>query len=982
MKKIYLLIILFLPAAFSYAQSTIQGVVSDAQTGSPLEGVSVTVAGTALGTFTNASGQYSINAPAQSTLEFSLIDFITRSIPVAGNAEINVLLQLSARNLREVVVVGYTTQTRRQATSSVTKVGGDVVKDQPIGSFEQLLQGRSPGLLIQSQSGQPGSAAAVTIRGKGSVLGSTQPLYIMDGVQITAADFQGINPADIESYSVLKDAMGTAQYGSRGANGVIVITTKRGRNQKAQVSYDTQYGVGQLPDNKLRLMTSAEKIDYELNYDRPDGRNPHGWTPEEADSLSKVQSNLRETLFRRSVTTQHQLSVEGGTDKTRYFVSGSLFNQEGVVITTGLKRYTGRVNLDHNFGNFKLGLNTYIGSSVFSNTNENDEYIGSPLNALRWANPYVTPYLPDGSYNEIDLDLQGQPNAVKELVENPAKNRQLKLIGSINLEYRFPQLKGLSARTNYGIDHSADENEFYFDRSTYQGSQQTGSQGSFGKGFLRNTRHTVTTSLSYSGSKGNSRYSVSLFNEVIKRKASNFGFTGYGLVGPFKNGAGITPGTSTNGYIPGVASVESENAIVSYFALGDYSLKDKYFLTGTVRRDGSSRLAEGNKWTTFGAVGLSWVVSSEKFMEKSSWISSLKLKASYGSSANQGVGDDYEAREQFGSITYNGIGGLILTNLKKGNLSWEVRRSLNTGIEYGLFKNRVSGSVEYYNSRTTGLFLNRQISGTNGTNAILTNMGKLENKGIEVSLNVGVVESKSFNWTIGGNFTYNKNTILQLDGADENANVNTLSINRIGEAANSIYLVRYAGVDASTGDALYYKKDGSLTTEYDPNDKVIVGKYDPPYFGGINTTLQFKNIEASLLFTYSFGNKIFNVDRINVENPSYYVSNVSSELLTEWRNVGDVTNIPSPFSDFQPNTTRFLEDGRYWRMRNVTVSYRFNSFRLGKHQITGARVFVQGQNLLTWSEFRGYDPEVASGIMTGAQYPALKAITFGANVTF
>lgn len=982
MKKIYLVVISALFSITGVCQENITGTVTNAQNGQPLEGVSVTVTGSAMGTFTDKSGAYSITVPKGATLEFSLLDFTTRRIPASLGPQIDVALSVMERNLREVVVVGYTTQTRRQATSSVTRVGGDEVKDQPIGSFEQLLQGRSPGLLIQSQSGQPGSAAAVTIRGKGSVLGSTQPLYIMDGVQISAADFQGINPADIESYNVLKDAMGTAQYGSRGANGVIVITTKRGRNQKAKVSYDVQYGIGELPENKLKLMSSAEKIDYELNYDRPDGTNPNGWTPEEADSLSKVKSNLRETLFRRSTTVQHQLSVEGGTDKTRFFISGSLFNQEGVVITTGLKRYTGRVNLDHNFGNFRLGVNAYIGSSVFSNTNENDEFIGSPLNALRWANPYVTPYLPDGSYNEADLDLQGQPNAVKELVENPVKNRQLKLIGSLSLEYKFPQIKGLSAKTNYGIDHSGDENEFYFDRTTYQGQQQTGSNGSFGKGYLRNTRHTLTTSVSYTGEAGDNKYTISVFNELINRKASTFGFTGYGLVGPFKNGSGITPGTSTNGYIPGVASNESENAILSYFAIGDYSFRNKYFITGTVRRDGSSRLAADNKWATFGAGGVSWLLSSEKFMEKARWINSLKLKASYGSSANQGVGDDYEAREQFGPISYNGVGGLILTNLKKGNLTWEVRRSLNTGIEFGLFNNRVEGSVEFYNSKTVGLFLNRQISGTNGTNAVLTNLGQLRNQGVEVALNLGIIQSKSVNWSIGGNFTYNKNTVLQLDGTNENADVNTFSINRIGEAANSIYLVRYAGVDASTGQALYYTKDGALTTTYDPNDKVIVGKYDPPYFGGINSNISYKNFEASVLVTYSFGNDIFNVDRINVENPAYYVSNVSRELLTEWQNPGDVTNIPSPFNDFQPYTTRFLENGRYWRLRNITFSYRVNSFRVGKHQLSGARFFIQGQNLVTWSNFRGYDPEIATGVLTGAQYPALKAVTIGANVTF
>ena len=982
MKKIAFVIIIIINSFSLLAQKTVTGTVTDAQDGTPLSGVNVSINGGSKGATTNAAGRYALEVPDNAVLLFTRVGYSDLSLNAGTNTVLDVSLQLIRKNLQEVVITGYNIQTRRQSVSSISKVSGDDVKSQPIGSFEQLLEGKSPGILIQSQSGQPGSAATVTIRGKGSVLGSTDPLYILDGVQITSSDFQSINPSDIETYNVLKDAMGTAQYGSRGANGVIVITTKRGSNQKTRINYDVQYGKAELPNNKLQLMSSAEKINYELNYDRPDGMNPNGWSPEEADSLSKVNGNLKDALFRKGTTVQHQLSISGGNEKTKFFASGSVFDQQGVVITTGLKRVTGRINLDHNIGNFRIGINTYIGSSKFTNTNENDQFIGSPLNAIRWANPYVTPFLPDGSYNELDLLLQGQPNAVKELVENPVSNKQLKLVGGLNLEYRFPLIKGLSARTNWGIDYTENENQQYFDRSTYQGSQQTGGQGSFGQNSTKTNRQTITTSVNYTKQSGDHRYNISLFNEIVKRKFSGFGFTGFGLIGPFKNGAGITPGTSSNGFIPVVTSTETENAILSYFAIGDYSYRNKYFISATVRRDGSSRLADDNKWTTFGAVGASWLLSSENFMSNSKFISDLKLKASYGSSANQGVGDDYEAKEQFGPALYNGIGGLILTNLKKGNLTWEVRRSFNAGIDFGVLKNRVTGSVEFYNANTVGLYLNRQISGTNGVNTILTNLGKLQNRGIEVALNITPVQTKNLTWNIGGNFTYNRNRILALDGTNENVNAAANSINRVGESANSVYVVRYAGVDPATGDALYYTKDGKgITHQYDPNDKVIVGKYDPPYFGGFNTSINLRGIEASFLFTYSFGNKIFNIDRVNVENPTYYVSNISRDLLTEWQHPGDITNIPSPFNDFQPNTTRFVEDGGYVRLRNITLSYTPALVMLGKYKVNTIRFFVQAQNLYTWSKFKGYDPEIASGVLTGAQYPALKAITVGMNLS-
>ena len=801
MKNLTLAIIMISSFLRVSAQRNVSGTVKDGQDNSPLSNVSISINDSKSGSFTNAAGKYSIQVPDKAILLFTRVGYTDVHLNAGSATILDVTMQAIRKNLQKVVVTGYNTQTRRQSTSSISRVSGDDVKSQPFGSFEQLLQGRATGILIQSQSGQPGSAATVTIRGKGSVLGSTDPLYILDGVQITSSDFQSVNPSDIETYNVLKDATGTAQYGSRGANGVIVITTKRGSNQKTKISYDFQYGIGELPKNKLELMTSAEKIDYELNYDRPDGMNPNGWSPEEADSLSKVDGNLKDALFRKSITTQHQLSLAGGNEKTRFFISGSIFDQQGVVISTGLKRVTGRINLDHAVGNFRIGLNTYAGSSKFTNTNENDQFIGSPLNAVRWANPYVTPYLPGGSYNELDLLLQGQPNAVKELLENPGGNQQLKLVGGLSVEYKFPTIKGLSAKTNIGIDYTENENNQYFDRSTYQGSQQTGSQGSFGQNTTKTDRQTITTSLNYTKQVRDSRFNISLFNEVVKRKFSGFGYTGFGLIGPFKNGAGITPGTFSNGFIPVVTSTETKNAILSYFAIADYSYKNKYFLSGTVRRDGSSRLADDNKWTTFGAIGGSWVVSSEKFLSSSKLISDLKLKASYGSSANQGVGDDYEAKEQFGPASYNGVGGLILTNLKKDNLTWEVRRTFNAGVDFGLLKNRITGTVEIYNSNTVGLYLNRQISGTNGVNTILTNLGKLQNKGVEVLLNFIPVQTREYYLEcIGGNFTYNKNKILQLDGSNENIDasgtVDQLTV--MGEAANAAYLVRYAGVDPAT----------------------------------------------------------------------------------------------------------------------------------------------------------------------------------------
>jgi TonB-dependent starch-binding outer membrane protein SusC len=981
MKRLFLLSALMITLlSNARAQREVTGRVTDSRDGTALAGASVTVKNKSTGTSTDQDGRFKIEAAATDILIFTSIGFADQELR-ASSATINVVLQFADRgNLREVIITGYTVQSRREATASVGKVSGAEVKFQPIASFDQLLQGKTPGVLIQSQSGQPGAAASnITIRGKGSVLASTQPLFIVDGIQVTGADFQSINPADIESYNILKDAVATSQYGSRGANGVIVVTTRRGADAKTRITYDFQYGIGRLPENKLKLMTSAEKINFELNYDHPYGMNFFGWTPEEADSLSKVNGDWEKVMFRKAKTQQHVLSVTGGNEKTKFFISGSVFDQEGTVVATALKRYTGRLNIDHTVNNLKIGLSTFVGSSKLTNTNENDQFIGSPLNAIRWANPYVTPYLPDGTFNGLDLILQGQPNALKELLLNPSNNNQLKGLAAANLEYKFPFLKGLSVRTNWGVDYTNDDNTRYIDKTTYLGSQQTGTQGSFSHASTKRVRYTGTTSLSYGKQVDDHNFRVSVFNEYVDRRTTTFGYTGFGLIGLFGNGADITPGTPSNGYIPTVADGYTEQSLLSWFAIGDYSYKNKYFLNASVRRDGSSRLAEGNKWVNYGGIGLGWLVSAEDFMKNSKVISELKLKASYGSAGNENVGNSYEARELFGGITYNGKGGLVLTNFEKPDLSWEVRKTANVGVEFGLLKDRITGSVDVYNADTKGLYLNRQLSGTNGVNSILTNLGKLRNRGIEVSINADIIKKKDFNWQVGFNHTYNKSEILALDGTNEN--ITGFNINRVGEKLNSIYLVRYAGVDPANGDALYYKADGKTTTNvYDPNDKVIVGTFDPPQFGAFSTLVNYKGIELSAQFTYMWGHKIYNNDRQNVENPAYVISNVSADLLHEWQAPGDITDIPSPFNDFQAATTRFLEDGKFLRLRNISLSYEVPAILLNKAKISGVRFFVQGQNLVTWSKFKGYDPEVATGSLGGSQYPLLKTITFGVSL--
>ena len=379
-------------------------------------------------------------------------------------------------------------------------------------------------------------------------------------------------------------------------------------------------------------------------------------------------------------------------------------------------------------------------------------------------------------------------------------------------------------------------------------------------------------------------------------------------------------------------------------------------------------------------VGLSWIISEEGFLQGATgWLNELKYKVSYGSVGNQfGIGN-FASRELYGPTVYAGQGGLLLANLPNPDLRWEKKLMFNTGLEFTLFAGRLGGTVEYYNNTTKDLFLDRQLSRTSGFTSINTNLGRLQNQGIEASLTGTVVRMKDFSWSISLNHTYNKNKIVEQPGQPEN--ISGIYINKEGERANSIYIVRYAGVDAQTGDALYYKLDGKTTTNiYDPSDAVIVGTIDPPHFGGASTTINFKGIELDVLFTYAKGSVVYNNDRFNVEYPGYWYSRLATSLLREWQTPGQVTDIPSPFNDFHEETTRFVEETDHIRLRNVMLSYNLPSSLLSRVKITSLRIFAQGQNLKVWHNFQGYDPEVTTGILGGAQYPQLKTITVGLNL--
>jgi TonB-dependent starch-binding outer membrane protein SusC len=973
----------------AFAQErTVSGKVTSMEDGGGLPGVNVMLKGSNIGTTTDLNGSYRISIPsAGGVLIFSFIGLATEEVNVGSRSIIDVSMKNDLKQLSEVVVTGYATQTQREVVGSVTAINARTISEMPMATFDQALQGRAPGVLIQAQSGQPGAAANVLIRGRGSVLGSNNPLFILDGIEISAGDFATLNQNDFESISVLKDAISTSQYGSRGANGVIVITTKKGQTGKAKLNYDVQTGFSRAPINRLELMNSAEKLEYELA-----NGNPYDWTPAELEDLKKIETNWEDVFFKVGRTTNHTLSVSGASDKTSYFLSGAVLDQSGTVPTTGLKRYTGRANLESSAGDFTFGVNSSLGFSNFTNTSESNTGIATPLNAIRWTNPYEKPYVDDEKTIFTEM-VSGQPNALQELLSNRNLRGQLKGVGNVYVNYSVPFVKGLSLRTNWGADYTSNESSRFVDPTTYSGQFALGNKGSFSRVYGKRFRYTGTTSATYATSFGSDHtLSVALFNEVVKSNANSFFFTGYGMGGPFQNESGITPGNATNGFIPAVGGnagdgndlsfeVGGESALLSYFTMINYGFKDRYFISAGVRRDGSSRFGANKRYANFGSIGFSWIVSDEAFLSslKGSILNELKLKVSYGSSGNQAGIGSFQARELYSRSVYNGISGLGQFQLANPELQWERKTIFNSGIEATTFNGRIKTTVEFYNSLTTDLFLPRQLSRTTGYSSITSNIGELQNRGVEFLLEGDLIKAGGFSWSANASLTYNKNEVKKLVG-DQKEIISGLTVNRVGEQMNSLYLVRYVGVNPQNGNAQYLNKDGELTETYSAADRVIVGSFETPFFGGFGSTLRFKGLELNGFFSFVKGNQVFNNDRVNVEDPSYLWDNLSRDLLNEWRTPGQVTNIPRSSQQMRSGTTRFVENGDFLRLRNISLSYSLPKSLLSNISVNSLRFFAQGQNLLTWTQFRGFDPEIATGSLTGAQYPALRTVTFGVNV--
>ncbi len=1015
MRKIALFVAVCIAITINATAQTkqITGKVVDGK-GNGLEGASIRAVGEKTAAVTLQDGSFKLSVPVNGkTIVVSYVGYndVTMNI---GSGNVTVVINENQKQLNEVVITGYKTVSKREFGGAATVINAENVKSIPIASFDQMLQGQAPGVVSKATSGQPGASGSIQIRGRGTLVqGATEPLYVIDGIRVAATDFALINPNDIETFNILKDAASAGIYGSEGANGVIVITTKKGKSGKPKFEVEGFMGWSSLPAFRdYRLMNTAEKVEYELRRNAllpaASRSSMSFYSPTELDSIRKINTNWEDLLTQTGKTQNVSASASGGADKFRYYASVNYFKQEGTIKRTLFDRITARINLNQDAGNFSFGLNTTGTYSNFSNTAEQNTSIQSPLNGLQWSNPYEQEfvrgrYTAAGNFTTAGLlptDITRprvtetfQPIPTTDLNWNNYGAKQTRILAGGNVDYRVPFLKGLTARMVYGIDYRQYEDQRFVDRRTNtSGSNPRPTSGafsnfrtnSFARDYTYRQRVTNTWSLNYNKKIGFHSLDVSGNYETIDVSGSNTGNTTFSIITPFQNEAGATINADL---LPRVRSGGFKQTLQSYFATAAYGFKNRYFVSANYRNDASSAFGANNRNSDFVSGSLSWIVSDESFFNRlKSVFGSLKYKVSYGTVGNSFVLGSYASQGTVvANRTYNATAGNLVTVLANPDLQWEVREKFNTGIEFSMLNNKLVGSFDYYNETSKDLLSQKEISLSNGFSAVNANVASVRNSGFEFIFNYKAISTKDFNLSLTGNFTYNKNEILSLpDGKDTLISlVGGLPMARIvGQPMNQLFLVDYVGVNPANGAAQYRKLNGTITENFDPNDRRAQGITDPKYFGGFGFTADYKGFALTTQFSYMIGMRIYNNERNNLENPDYFYDNMNQDLLRgEWQKPGDLASIPSPGNLYQGETTRFIENNSFLRLRNIMLSYSLPKIVTDRLKMSNIMLYVSGTNLFTATKYRGRDPESATQIATqGAQYPALKTIQAGIRV--
>lgn len=977
MKRLFLGVVFLaiLSVQLIMAQSfVIKGRVVSKTDGMPLIGVSVLQKGTTNGVVTDIDGNYLVRIQgADAMLRFSYIGMQSQEFKVTAQTDVlNVTLFDNTEMVDEVVVVAYGVRKKGTIAGSVSTVKSEKLENVPAAGFDQALQGQTPGLMVVSGSGEPSAAATFQIRGTNSINSGTSPLFILDGVPISSSDFNTISPSDIESISVLKDASSTSIYGARAANGVVVITTKRGRSTDgAKVTFRAQYGFSQLTRSKWNMMNTDERIQYEKEIGLDAGKD--------YAVLSRTNVNWLDEVFNSNAPLQnYELSVNGATDKTNYFVSGSFFDQDGITTGSTFRRYNMRANVENRATKWlRLGTNSMFAYDETEQAEAGNGYaLNAPIPAARFMLPYWNPYREDGSLASInDGSWAGTgENPLEWMANNPVKYKKYKVMSTLFAEATL--LGGLTIRSQFGVDFSH-QSAFMQSFPSYKPNNL---QGSAGRSSTDMLNLTITNTANY-------RFmlkDIHSFNVMIGQEGVDFRQEGFTVTTRGQNNdflTNVTSGTRATSW----SDVTASYAYVSFFGRGEYNYDDRYYADFSVRTDGSSRFGVDGRWATFWSVGLMWNLRKEKFMQKYDWLTNVQITFSTGTSGNSTIPNYDHLALVSGGLDYMGEAGIAASQRGNEKLGWEQLWTTNIGLHLGLFS-RINFDFEFYNKRTSNMLMEVPVSyADGGYSSRWDNVGVMVNRGVELSLNADIIRIKDFSWNVNANVSYNKNELKELyNGADEYVVGTTASKLTVGHSVSEFYMNRYAGVNPANGDALWYTKDGEVTTELRESDKVMTGKsFIAPWQGGFGTTLAWKGWSLNTQFSWMADRWIYNNDRYMEEsNGQFSMYNQSKRLLYDrWKKPGDVTDIPR-HGVYAQHDTRFLEDASFLRLKNLMLSYSFPQTWLKKTKfISSARLYGQAQNLLTFTKFTGLDPETNAN-MYQAAYPMSRQFSFGLDITF
>ena len=959
----------------TFAQSfSVKGRVTSIEDGEGMISLTIMQKGTANGVVTDFDGNYDIqlNGVREATLVFTYVGYETQEhVVTAATKELNVVMEPEQVAMEEVVVVAYGVRKKGTIAGSVATVKAEKLENIPAGGFDQALQGQTPGMTVISNSGEPSKAATFQIRGTNSINSGTSPLFILDGVPITSADFNAISPNDIESINVLKDASSTSIYGARAANGVVVITTKRGTStEKVDVTFRTQQGFSNLAHGNWNLMNTAERIAFEKEIGLDYGQD--------YELLSQTDVNWLDVVFNDRARLQgYDLSISHATDKLNYFVSGGMYDQQGIAQGSTFLRYNMRANADVRVAPWlKLGTNTMLTYEEVQQADDGEYALYTPISACRFMLPYWNPYKEDGSYATIkDGSWNGTTyNPLVWMDNNPLLNKKYKALSVFYAEATV--LKNITLRTQFGVDYT----QSTADMKSYPSFEGNNNSGAAGRSSYTTVNLTITNTINY-------KFDINRwhqFNVMFGQEGVDYRTDGFQVVTTGQSNDAFTllsSGTRASSW----ANSSSSHSFLSFFARGEYNYHDRYYADISLRSDASSRFGRDGRWATFWSLGFMWNMRKERFMQSAKWITNAQIAVSTGTSGNSSI-PDYDHLALVGSgANYLGSAGIAPISQGNEKLSWEQLWTSNLALHFGFF-NRINADIEFYHKKTTNMLMRvPQSYVNNGFGTRWDNVGAMINTGAEASLSFDVLRFDDFVWNINANASYNYNEITELyNGLDEYEMSGSSTKFKVGHAVGEFYINRYAGVNPANGDPLWYDKDGNITTEFNDEDKVYVGKnFNAPWQGGFGTSLAYKGISLSATFSWVADRWMFNNDRFFEEsNGLYSAYNQSKRLLyNRWKEPGDIADIPrygvTPRMD-----SRFLEDASFMRLKNLMLSYDFPTKLLKKtHFINRVRVYMQAQNLFTWTKFSGLDPESTSNIYQ-AQYPMSRQYSFGVDVTF